>query len=311
VKMGLFDIFKPKESRRAIPYDIYDPRGRAYIDKRKEEGWFQWWYIIPIGIIIVAMLAVMDIGPFKGEYGQNATTTTGPVCGDKTCQSQFENINSCPQDCDPNYKGGPTNIWDFIKNNWIALLIIGIVIWWFILRKPSEYSGDKAPKIYTLEECRQTAEAILRKKGFDNYLPTFHYMNRPDIYAYRYLYKEDTYEGINTHKGGGFKEHDKAYFMIEIGYDNELNYFEMTTLVDRAMQWIEEKIGAGIKASMREYRTLREKSEQPMTKVEHDIRRDQEKYGDIAPFYYTKGGKRYPRYSSPQGQDGYQGYEER
>jgi len=335
--MGLFDIFTGKKDNKAIPYNIKDPQGQRYIQKEEDTGIFKFWYVIPIVIILIGVLAVFDIGPFSGNGLFNPscdkllnetscsainacfwTNTTHEcmeegkqiICGDNICQSQFENINTCKQDCDPNYvsKEEPFSLVTFVLKNWIAILIIAFAIWWFVIRPKSDISDTKSPKIFTLEECRETAEKILQSKGFDNYLPTFHYRNRPDIYGYRYLYKEVKYPGINDHRGGGFKEHNRGFFKIEIGYDNELNYFDFTDNEDEAISWVDskEKISSGYAA--REYRMLRERSGRPMTKTEERIRELEEKYGHLRnqrPEY----GSRYPSeqrdYNSPYG------YEER
>jgi hypothetical protein len=157
-----------------------------------------------------------------------------------------------------------------LKENWwiIALGIAAIAI---IYKTQEVVSSKKAPKVYTLEECREYAEDLLKEKQIDHN-PTTDYRNRPELKQYRYVYEEPIYPEFNNGRPVGFKSSNRQYYLIGIGYDKELLEFKVTEDDTIAKEFLTGKPKNYEANASREYMRLRERSEMPIDKVEEQRR---------------------------------------
>lgn len=111
-----------------------------------------------------------------------------------------------------------------LKKNWwvIALAIIAYLIY---AKYTETEKQNRAPKVYTLEECREYAEQILKEKEI-NFIQCRQYRNRPEIRQYKYVFEEPEYPEFNSHRPWGHKAGLREYYFLAVGYDKQLVDFQ-------------------------------------------------------------------------------------
>ncbi len=174
------------------------------------------------------------------------------------------------------------------KENWLLFLIVAAIIY-LIAKKGSSDDEGLAPKIYTLEECREKAEKILTEKSLD-FNPTTTYKNRPELKTYRFVFEEPLYPEFNNPKPWGFKAGKRRYYLLSIGYDCELTDFNITFRDSLPREYLESKPSSFERSGATEYMRIREDSEKPISEI-----KSRQKRFDEEPIYNRKQLKR--RYS--------------
>jgi hypothetical protein len=149
-----------------------------------------------------------------------------------------------------------------LQNNWWIIAIIGIII--FIIYRQKEISDSKkAPKVYTLEECREYAEEVLKEKKID-FNPTIEYRNRPEVRQYRFVFEEPIYPEFNSHKPMGHRFANRQYYFLAVGYDKELLDFRISEDDNLIREFLYGPPKSYEGRGATEYSRIRERSEMPL-----------------------------------------------
>lgn len=149
-----------------------------------------------------------------------------------------------------------------LQDNWLIILIAGGIIAFIIYRSRQEEEKLTA-KIYTLEECREYCEELLKKKNYD-YNPCKEYRNRPELRQYRYVFEEPLIAEFNTPNPSGFKAGERRYYFIAVGYDKELIDFRILTSDADTRDFLYNRPPPFELRSGAEYFRMRQGSEQPI-----------------------------------------------
>ena len=149
-----------------------------------------------------------------------------------------------------------------IQDNWLILIIAAAVIAFIIYRSRQEEEKVTA-KIYTLEECREYAEEILKKKNYD-YNPCKEYRNRPELKQYRFLFEEPLIAEFNSPNPSGFKAGERRYYFLAVGYDRELIDFRILTSDADIREFLYGRPPPFELRSGAEYLRMRQGSETPL-----------------------------------------------
>lgn len=163
---------------------------------------------------------------------------------------------------------------DALRKYWWLIAIGGAAYWWFYGRK-DEDDRTKAPKVYTLEECRERAEEILKEKGHEHEKP-LGYRNRPELLQYRYAYREPLYEEFNSHYPSGHKAGSRRHYLIAMGYDKELIDFRITTDDTQARSFLYDASPSYERSGAQTYHRLRSQSDKPQKHYEDPLRRPED-----------------------------------
>jgi hypothetical protein len=163
---------------------------------------------------------------------------------------------------------------DLLKKYWwlIALAIIGWYLW---NEKNKGDAAKKAPKVYTMEECREYAEEKLKEKKIE-FNPSHRYKNRPEIRQYRFCFEEPIYAEFNHQFSSGYKAGAREYFMLAVGYDRELVEFIRCKDDVEMIEWIYGSARPTEARATAEYSRLRERSEVPIEDRQKMEQKEQE-----------------------------------
>jgi hypothetical protein len=154
------------------------------------------------------------------------------------------------------------NLWQSIQDNWLIILIAAGIIA-FIIYKSRQEEEKVTTKIYTLEECREYAEELLKKKNYD-FNPCKEYRNRPELRQYRYIFEEPLIAEFNTPNPSGFKAGERRYYFLAVGYDRELIDFRVLTSDSDIRDFLYNRPPPFELRSGAEYLRMRQGSEQPI-----------------------------------------------
>lgn len=157
-----------------------------------------------------------------------------------------------------------TDIGGTLKKNWFWI-VLAIIIIYLVYRAYSKDKEEKRlqPKVYTLEECEEHARKILDEKG-KPYNPSKQFRNRPEIRQYRYIYEEPLFPEFNDHQPTGHKVGSRIYYLLAIGYDNEMIDYQETHDDNRINPFLFGAPKGFETTGAKEYMGLRRQSEQPI-----------------------------------------------
>ena len=194
-------------------------------------------------------------------------------------------------------KSRTVNVSDSLKKNW-PWIVIALVIVFFVFRAYSKDKEDKKlqPKVYTLDECEEHARQYLTDKG-KSYNPSKQYRNRPDIRQYRFVYEEPLFPEFNDHQPTGHKIGARLFYLIAIGYDNEVIDYQEIHDDNRINPFLYGAPKGFEQSGAREYMGLRRTSEQPIEeRPQQQGMPGEQGQGPYAPYqqpYYRRPYNRY------------------
>lgn len=156
-------------------------------------------------------------------------------------------------------KGVSTDLSEY----WWVILLAGAAALIYFKKSEDDEENKRAPKVYTLEECREKAEEILNEKGLD-WKPCEKFKVRPELRRYRYVYEEPTFAEFNNPMPVGNKTVQKRYYLVGIAFDSELVEFEITYNDADLEPFINGAPRGHETRGITDYSKLRERSEQPI-----------------------------------------------
>lgn len=163
---------------------------------------------------------------------------------------------------------------DFLKKYWwvIAAIAVGVYLW---NEKSKKDQADKAPKVFTLEECREYAEEKLTEKKCE-WNPSHRYKNRPELRQYRFCFEEPIFAEFNHHFPSGNKSGGREYYLCAVGYDKELVEFRRTKDDVEMIDWIYGSEKPAEQRATSEYVRMRQRSEVPLETQKQMDQKEQE-----------------------------------
>lgn len=164
----------------------------------------------------------------------------------------------------------------FVKKNWFWLFLAAVAIYFLVKAGKGIAEEKKAPKVYTLEECREYAEEKLEEKNV-NHNPCKEYKNRPELKQYRYVYEEPIYPEFNSGRPWGHRAGNRKYWLVAVGYDRELVDFRETNKDTDTYDFLYGMPKSFESRAATEYMRLRERSEQPLEDLREKERRVHER----------------------------------